>query len=231
MRAAFALSALLTGCVLDLPDMPGLACDDQHPCESGRACVSGVCDTARVWRQAVDGFSSMDVLPGATLSLGDGNAVTSTVPGADDAHDRATAVATMPLPTSGDGHLNGTFRLAAPLDLSGTSTWLYLGAGSQEILSLAFDATGALVCGGQAAAGSGGFSPNVDYAVDVTWQHGSFQRVAVNGTLLLDGTRDSSVVVPDQLRLGIFRYDGDADAGWSITLSGWQLAADPGTPL
>jgi hypothetical protein len=231
MRAAFALCALSTGCVLDLPDMPGLACDDTHPCESGRACVGGVCDSARVWRQTVDGFSSMDVRTGATLSLGDGNAVTSTVPSASDAQDRATAIATMPLPGSGDGHLNGTFRLPSALELSGTSTWLYLGTDAQEVVSLAFDSTGALVCASQSATWSGGFSAGVDYTVDLTWQHGSFLHLAVNGTLLLSGSRDPAIVVPDQLRLGIFHYDGDADAGWSITLSNWQLAADPGTPL
>jgi hypothetical protein len=231
MRAALALCALSSGCVLDLPDMPGLACDDSHPCESGRACVAGVCTNARVWRQAADGFSSMDVLPGATLSVGADNAVTSTIPSASDAHDRATAVATMPLPSSGDGHLNGTFRLPSALALSGASPWLYLGTDTQEVVSLAFDATGALVCGSQSAAWTGGFSSGVDYTVDLTWQHGSFLQLAVNGTPLISGSRDSAVVVPDQLRLGIFRYDGDADAGWSITLSNWQLAADPGTPL
>jgi hypothetical protein len=246
MRHASVLCAVLTGCVLDLPDAPGLQCDAQHLCELGRTCVAGTCQpTGATWRQAVDGFAGMTVLPGATLVLGAGNAVTATVPNASDAHDRATGDVSMPLPMSGNGHLKGTLRLPAPLSLSAESAWLWLGSETQLLLSLAFDASGALVCRSDPGALSpqalaatavqpGGFVANEDFTLEVTWKRGEFRRVFVNGTELTNEgltAPGGTPVEPTQLRLGIDRYDGTATTGWGITLSDWQLADDPETPL
>lgn len=246
MRHPSLLCAVLTGCVLDLPDAPGLKCDAAHPCETGRTCASGTCQpTGATWRQSVDGFDGMTVLAGASVVLGDGNAVTASVPSANDLHDRATADVAMPLPMSGNGHLKGHLKLPAALSLSGTSTWLWLGSDTQTLVALGFDASGALVCRSDAGALSaqalaqtlmqpGGFAPSTDYEFELTWQRGGFWRVFVNGTSLADNSLSEpggALVVPTQLRLGIDRYDGSATSGWSVTLSGWQLADDPGTAL
>lgn len=39
--AVFAV--VLSGCAVELNDVPGRACDDDHPCRAPRACVAGVC--------------------------------------------------------------------------------------------------------------------------------------------------------------------------------------------
>lgn len=44
MRAALhTVVLLLAACAVDLPDEPGLRCDDEHPCSEGRDCVGGIC--------------------------------------------------------------------------------------------------------------------------------------------------------------------------------------------
>ena len=37
------LLLLVTGCSVELDDVPGRACDDEHPCRAPRACVQGAC--------------------------------------------------------------------------------------------------------------------------------------------------------------------------------------------
>lgn len=39
--AVFAV--VLSGCAVELNDVPGRACDDEHPCQAPRACVLGTC--------------------------------------------------------------------------------------------------------------------------------------------------------------------------------------------
>jgi hypothetical protein len=279
MRVAPFIAVLLAACVVNLPDEPGRACDETHPCQPGRECIAGICtdetgagggDAAGgggqgggtsgggtppgkvVWRQAADGFSNTQKFGSATITVkGDaGNEVTSRVLTPDDANDRACAnqnnVAM--LPATGNGHLRGRFRLPAPLALKASSTWLRLENGSSVVVSLQFNSSGALVVRSdtgflgptaytQTVTWPGGFSANYDYWVDLTWTRGVARDLVINANAfpLSLSPPATALVTPDQLRLGIYRYDGDAgtamDGGWSIILGDWALADDPSVPL
>lgn len=300
----FAVAALTT-CGVDLPDLPGRACDDSHPCRAPRECVAGFCFEVEasdggtgggsaagggtgasgggaaagggsaaggglgtgggsgggsaagggmgaggggviqppLWKQSVHGFTGQSVLGSATLEVDTlrGNRVVSTIKSANDTNDRATANSfdAGRLPSTGQGRIRGRFQLPATLKLTNNSTFLWLGVGtSKPLLQLYFNSSGQLVANsgagmlGPAAVSntitfSGGFMPNVDYLVEVAWQRSGYRRVWING---LQVAQVNSLVgdaglleVPDQLRLGIYRYDGAADAGWSTALFDWQL--------
>ncbi len=150
------------------------------------------------------------------------------------------------MPKTGNGRIRGKFQLPAALKLNNNSTFLWLALGSKPLIQLYFNASGQLVT--NSAAGmlgpgqvqnsitwTNGFQPNVDYLVEIAWQRGSYRRIWINGTQVAQATTltgDAGVLeVPDQLRLGIYRYDGAADAGWSVTLSDWQLTDNPSVVL
>ncbi|MBK7862330.1 MAG: hypothetical protein IPJ65_27725 [Archangiaceae bacterium] len=298
MRYALTIATLIcTACTLDLPDEPGRACDDLHPCEAGRDCIDGVCldegaaggsanaggsaggataggsatagggnagggsaggataggsagDAGSIfWQQRVDGFTGQQVFTGASLQVraDAGNQVVSSVPQAGDAADRATANTddTSKLPQQGNGHLKGRFRLTQTLSLKDTSTFLRLETAAGQVVALAFDKTGALVAKSdtgligpstltQTLLWPGGFLANTDYTVDVAWKRGQYRTLTVNGVdagMLGASSPGLGLTPPDQLRLGIYRYDGDAGTGWTVILSDWQLADDPAVAL
>jgi hypothetical protein len=273
---------LLVGCSVELDDVPGRACDEEHPCRAPRACLAGQCWApeeldagaqgggagggggsstgggtalgggggggsgvdagAPRWQQRLHGFTGTTVDPGCTVDIDPsrGNRVVSTVPGSRDDQDTATADLVDPnrLPRTLEGRLRGRLTLAAPLQVRGTVPVVFLGTQTGVAWArVAFDAQGALVVESDAqTVGSaalverfsidGGFTAG-DWLVEVAWQRGSFRQVKLNEQLvslaLLSG---GGTLPPDELRLGIARYDGDAGTAFTVTLSSWQLADD-----
>lgn len=308
MRAGLHFTVVLfAACSVDLPDEPGLRCDDEHPCSDGRDCVAGFCrdeaggggsgggdvstggggvaggssgggtagggtggggtagggtagggtagggvsaDAGSVlWLQEAHGFTGTQDFGTATLTIraDAGNQVVSTVLNASDANDRATAnqADAGHLPQLGHGRLKGRFRLASALNLSANSTFVRLENAGSVIVSLAFNSSEQLVVRSdsnfidplaltQTISWPGGFQPNTDYTVDVAWQRGQYRSLFINGVdagTLRAMPPPMNLVPPTQLRLGIYRYDGDAGTGWSVTLSDWALADGPTVPL
>jgi len=303
MRCGLPLSVVLSlaACAVDLPDEPGLRCDDGHPCSLGRECVGGFCveeggaaggdsgggDGAAggggataggaatagggaggmataggsaggamlpdagsvIWRQEVNGFTDVQDFGSATIVIraDAGNQVVSTVQTADDGNDRGTAEVRDAgwLPQLGHGRIKGRFRIPAALNLRASSTFVRLENGANVVVSLAFDNMGRLIVRSdtgfvsngaltQTISWPGGFLANTDYTVDVAWQRGGYRVLYINGAdagRLTANAPGTALVTPDRLRLGIYRYDGDAGTGWSITLTDWALADGPGVPL
>jgi len=292
----------LTTCGVDLPNLPGRACDETHPCRAPRECLAGFCadveagdggggdggggsagggvgggaaggsaagggtgggtgggsagggggsGTPPLWRQSVHGFTGQSVLGTATLEVDTlrGNRVVSTIKGASDSNDRATANHTDGgrLPATGNGRIRGRFQIPSALKLTANSSFLWLATGGKPLLQLYFNSSGQLVtysAAGMLAPGSvsntitwsdGGFQPNVDYLLEIAWQRSGYRRVWINGSQVAQQTNlvgDAGLLeVPDQLRLGIYRYDGTADAGWAVTLFDWQLTDNPSVVL
>ncbi len=204
-----------------------------------------------LWKQSVHGFTGMSVLGSATLEVDTlrGNRVVSTIKNATDTNDRATAnqFDAGRLPKTGNGRIRGRFQIPSALKINNNSTFLILSNGSSKpLVQLYFNASGQLIT--YTAAGmlapaaltntitwTNGFQPNVDYLVEVSWQRNSYRRVWINGTQVAQVTNLSGdagmLEIPDQLRLGILRYDGAADAGWSVALFDWQLTDDPSVVL
>jgi len=79
----------------------------------------------------------------------------------------------------------------------------------------------------------GGFDRG-DHLVDVSWQRGGVQRVTVDGVVLgevpVPGA-GGATLLPDEVRLGILGYAGDAGTGWTVSLSDWRLADDASLDL
>ncbi len=300
----------LASCGVDLPNIPGRACDDTHPCRAPRACIGGVCvdpgagggdgegggagtgggggggggsmgggsgaggggssgggpgggkgggagggaAIAPLWKQSAHGFSGQSELGTARVEIDSlrGNKVVSTVITSNDLNDRATANQqdAGSLPRTGNGRIRGKFQLPVPLKLAANSTFVWLAtAGGKPLIQLSFNSIGQLVA--NSAAGmiapasvsnnitwsndGGGFQPNVDYLVEIAWQRGSYRRIWINGAQVAQVTNlvgDAGMLeLPDRLQLGIYRYDGTVDAGWSVTLSDWQLTDNPSVVL
>lgn len=276
----FAL-AIAVACGVDLPDTPGRACDDDHPCRAGRECINGRCfsvdeldaggtgggsgggggtgggggggggstaDAGSVlWSQWDQGFTGQDVATNCMLEIDvvRNNRVVSTI--RSGTQNRAVAInanaATLAL--NGNGRLRGKFQLPQALNLQGTSPWLILGSPAAPLMRLQFTQAGTLQCFSAAGTLSpvaftqtitwpGGFQPNRDYLLDVTWKRGQYREIAIDGTTVVQGSLsepDGGFVKPTELRLGIYGYASTADAGWTMTLSDWQLAEEPETPL
>jgi hypothetical protein len=205
-------------------------------------------DAGRVlWVQGVHGFTGQDALTGCMVNIETtfNNRVVSTI--ASSVQNRAVAInaAAATLDLNGNGRLRGKFQIPQPLTLKGNSSWLFVGPVSAPVIQFRFTSSGTLEC--FSAAGTldpsaitqtitfgGGFQPNVDYLVDVTWKRGVFRDVAINGTTQLQATLtppSTAFVKPTEMRLGINNYGGTADAGWTITLSDWALGEEPETPL
>lgn len=269
---------LLVGCSVELDDVPGRACDDEHPCLAPRVCVENACwapDEPRDgggggsgggsgggggggalgggggsdadagvprWQQRLHGFTGTTVDTNCVVDIDPsrGNRVVSTVVGAADDRDTATAdlVDVNRLPRTLEGRVRGRLTLAAPLMVRGFVPVVFVG--SQTGLAFArvgFDGTGALVVESDAQTVStsrlverftvdGGFTTG-DWVVEVAWQRGAFRQVKLNEQLLADTpTSGGATLPPDELRLGVARYDGDAGMNFTLTLSSWQLADD-----
>jgi hypothetical protein len=276
--------AIAVACGVDLPDTPGRACDDDHPCREGRACVLGRCfsveeldaggtgggtgggggsggtgggvgggggatfDAGRVlWSQSNQGFTGQDVMANCMLEIDTvrSNRVVSTI--GSSTQNRAVAInanaATLAL--GGNGRLRGKFQVPQALALRGSSPWLILGAPTAPLMRLQFTQAGNLECFSAAGTLSptaftqtitwpGGFLPNKDYLVDVTWKRGQYREIAIDGTTVVQGALtepDGGFVKPTELRLGIYNYNASFDGGWTISLSDWQLGEEPETPL
>lgn len=247
-----AVAVALWACAVDLPDWSGRACDELHGCRAPRTCLAEVCvdPVIPLWKQSVHGFTgrTVDLLCALEIDSLRGNRVTSTVNRANDSNDSATAdqLDAGSLPMTGNGRIRGWFQLPAAPNLTNTSVFLWLAGPTKTLLSLAFDSSGRLVA--HTSAGmvgptgltstitwTGGFVPSQDYLVEVAWQRDSYRRVYINGNSVaeLNGLGDAGTgrEWPDQLKLGIYRYDGDAGAGWSIALFDWQLTDDPSVVL
>lgn len=199
-----------------------------------------------LWKQSVHGFTGQSVLGTATLEVDTlrGNRVVSTIKNASDQNDRATAnqMDGGRLPKTGHGKIRGKFQIPSTLKLNNNSTFLWLSNGSKQLIQLYFNASGQLVtysAPGMLAPGAvsntitwtNGFQPNIDYLVEIAWQRNSYRRVWINGTQVAQAinlTGDAGVLeIPVQLRLGVYRYDGTADAGWAVTLFDWSLTDNP----
>lgn len=195
-----------------------------------------------LWSQARDGFNAQVVDNACSLEIDTlrGNKVVATVISAADNSDTAVAeqLDGSVLPTTGNGHFYGKFQLPDTLALTNTSPWLYLGTSSKALVQLSFDSQGRMVCtsssGMLASTGvtqnvtlGGGFMPNTDYVIDMTWRTGDFLKVVLNGMTVANVTgltAPTTMTKPDRLLLGIKQYDGDGGMGWTITLTDWALA-------
>lgn len=203
-----------------------------------------------LWRQSLHGFSGKTEDNGCTAeidSLRD-NRVNATIKNANDQSDTATAdqLDAGSLPTTGNGRIRGRFQLPATLKLTNNSPFVWLGHGGKPLVALAFNSAGQLVVSSASGMigpgslsdsigfGDGGFRPNVDYLVEVGWQRSVWRRVWVNGLMVAEVANlgdAGALELPDQLRMGVLRYDGDAGSGWSVSLFDWQLTDDPSVVL
>ena len=194
------------------------------------------------WQQRLHGFNGSTVDPGCTLDIDSfrGNRVLATVVGPADNQDTALAelINVNLLPRTLEGRFKGRVTLAAPLSLRGFVPIGYLGTQTgQAFARLGFDAAGQLVVESDAQtvgaaalverfAVDGGFTAG-DWIVEVAYRVGATREVRVNDVLLRSTpVSGGATVPPDELGLGIARYDGDAGNAFSVTLSGWQLADD-----
>jgi hypothetical protein len=176
-----------------------------------------------------------------------GNRVVATIASANDSNDTATAneLDAGSLPMTGSGRIRGRFQLPSTLKLTNSSPFVWLASANKTLVSLSFNSSGQLVAnssGGMVGPSgltssvtwTGGFQPNVDYLVEVAWERSNYRRLYVNGALQAELTNlgdAGTLEVPTQLKLGVYRYDGDAGTGWSIALFDWQLTDDPSVIL
>lgn len=249
------LALLLSGCAIELDDVPGRACDDLHPCRAPRSCVEGVCfseaelgdggvvvDAGSIrWQQRVDGFDGTSVDPSCSLTIdaSRGNLVISSIAGPDDDDDTARAFVNQ-LPQSTEGKLRGRFSLPSatparnelPFLSLGQPAWLRAGLDGQGRFVVQSDAqtlgNSALV---ERFTIDGGFVTG-EYLVELEWKAGAFRRVSLNGARVADtAVSGGSSAAPTELSLGIERYDGDAGSAFSVRLFDWQLADAVTVPL
>lgn len=200
------------------------------------------------WQQWLHGFTAttLDSNCSVVINPGLANTVSAAIASARDTEDTATADMNDPsrLPRGGNGRFRGRVSLSAPLSLQGLATFALVGTASgTPYLSLGFNRNGRLVVSSaagtvgpaaitQAVAPDGGFRAG-DYIVDVAWRQGGTRRVFVDDVLLDEVAvpAGGAATGPEQVRLGIERYDGDAGTGWSVVLSNWKLADDQSVPL
>lgn len=256
----------LAGCAIDLDDVAGRACDEQHPCRAPRSCVRSVCvdpasdagadvgadggpvgfdagqpdGGAPRWQQRLHGFTNTTADPGCAVDIDPlrGNRVLATIRGPGDGEDTATAelVDLNRLPRGLDGRVRGRLTLPAPVQVQGFVPVLYLGTqAGQAFLRAGFEPGGRLRVESDAQtvgaaplvetfAVDGGFGAG-DWTLEVAWRGGAFREVRLNDVLLAaTPVSGGATLPPAELSLGPARYDGDAGAAFSLTLSGWQLA-------
>ena len=247
--------ALGAGCTVDIADYAERLCDDSHRCLDGWSCQAGRCvqggtdsgtevQTGCIrWRQ-VDGFSSTAACPTCMLTVdaAQQNQLTAIVDAAADGRDSATALITgSALESLGSGgKLRGRIYVPNGLRLEDDSTFLELGTSTgAPLLELYFtdswelglrSAAGMLQSSGVNAESVARFDSGTVRQIEVQWQRGAFARALVNGTNVVE--RTLTPVTGDlpevtELRLGIVRYAGDAEEGWTAVLSEWVLCNDP----
>jgi len=201
-----------------------------------------------LWQQRLHGFTGTTVDPACSVDVDPsrGNRVLAAIVSSNDARDTATADldTAARLPGVGYGRLRGRITLPAPLLLRGEGIFASLSAsGGGDWLRLGFDAQGQLLVvsdpqtlGGAAMiesfARDGGFGAG-DYVIDVAWTRGGARVVTLDGVELARSAvpAGGAGVPPAALHLGIVSYGGDAGTGWTLSLSGWQLAGDPSVTL
>ncbi|MFZ5441517.1 MAG: hypothetical protein ACOZQL_16035 [Myxococcota bacterium] len=266
-RCCVALLAL-AGCVIGLDDVPGRACDEQHPCRLPRTCVANACveplsdggadagppdagppvDAGLPrWQQRLHGFTGTTVDPGCTLDIDPlrGNRVLATIAGPGDGQDTATAELTdlNRLPRGVEGRLRGRLTLPAAVQVRGFVPVLFLGTQTgQAFVRAGFDGQGRLRV--ESDAQTLGATPLVetftidggltagDWILELAWRAGDFREVRLNDVVLATTpVTGGATAPPGELTLGPARYDGDAGAAFSLTLSGWQLADELAVPL
>ncbi|MGA9523452.1 MAG: hypothetical protein WBV82_18450 [Myxococcaceae bacterium] len=235
-------------------------CLEGWSCQAGR-CVqegtdSGVPDSGTEvqtgcvrWRQ-VDGFSSTAACPTCTLSVdaAQQNQLSAMVDAAADGLDSATALITgSALDGLGSGgKLRGRIFVPSELRLEDDSTFLELRTSTgAPLLELYFthgwelgltSAAGMLQSTGVNAESLARFDSGTVRQVEVQWQRGAFARALVDGTNVVERTLtpvtgETSFPEVTELRLGIVRYAGDAEEGWTAVLSEWVLCNDPNGEL
>lgn len=192
------------------------------------------------WQQKLHGFSDSNIESGCALDIDPlrGNRVLVTIQSTLDSED--TAVASMVdvarLPRGLEGRLRGRVTLPSPLALRGQLPFASLGSQTgQAWVRLSFDEQGALRVESDALTlgttslsetfrVDGGF-PAGDTVFEVAWRAGSSRQVRINGALLADTpVVGGATVPPNELTLGLARYDGTGGVPVSLTLSSWQLA-------
>ncbi len=249
------------GCTVDIADYAGRACDDTHGCLDGwtcqaEQCVQGGADSGTGtqrgcvrWHQT-DGFASTAACPTCTLSVDSTqqNQLTAIIQGAEDGSDNASAlVAASTLDGIGaGGKLRGHLYVPAGLRLEDESTFLELrtslGAPLLELYlthnwELGFNsAAGMLQPSSSNAESVVRLDPGTAYLIEAQWKRGGFVRLFVNRAIaaertLAPPTGEASPPNVSELRLGIVRYAGDAQEGWTAVLSDWTLCDDPDAEL
>lgn len=201
-----------------------------------------------LWQQRLHGFTTTTVDMGCAVDIDPsrGNRVVATIRAGADNQDTATADMVDParLPKTTVGKLRGRLTLPAPVQVRGLLPVAFLGSQTGTAwVRLAFDAQGRLVVASdantlgaapltEAFMPDGGFTTG-DWVVEVAWTRGGNRLVWLNGAPVADTPTGSGATAPPptELDLGILRYDSDAGTGFSLTLSGWQLADDLGVTL
>lgn len=253
MLSRCGLLLLLTGCAVELRDVPGRACDEAHPCRAPRACVDERCVDPRGdagqdvdagapeprWEQRLHGFGATSVDPSCSLTIDStrANLVVASIAGPADADDTALArvVDSSRLPTTTEGRLRGHLTFPVAVNVRGEVPVLVLAGDDGAWLRAGFDGSGRLVV--RSAANTigdvellerfsvdGGFVAR-DYVLELAWQAGAFRRVSLDGEVLAEtAVSGGSSTPPSALALGVERYDADAGTAFTVQLSGWQLA-------
>ena len=196
------------------------------------------------WQQRLHGFtgSTVDTAGGCTLDIDPtrGNRVLATVVGPADNQDTALAelIDVNRLPRTLEGRFKGRITLPAPVGVRGFVPIAYLGTQTgQAFARLGFDNSGQLVVESDAQTlgtaalverfqVDGGFNTG-DWMVEVAYRVGTSREVRINDVLVAStAVSGGASTPPDELSLGIARYDGDAGGPFTLTLSSWQLADD-----
>ncbi|MBK7860651.1 MAG: hypothetical protein IPJ65_19030 [Archangiaceae bacterium] len=262
MRALCALLALTcSACLVDLQPLEGRACSAEHPCPDGLYCHQLRCtseatpqprydDGGLVWEQAVAGFSSTDVYPGARAQVdrADSNRlrVDIAAPGADRALAQAERDA---LPQRDDGMFGGTLRLVSagmPRDVEFTFANLETADG-QPVVELYFipDSHGlglrstlrpTLIWNGFGPESFPAVAPlyvsGRDNQIAVRWRHNQYVELSVNSERVERFDLPTGGIAPGarlaaRLQLGVLGCSAcAADAGLSLEYRGWKVSGD-----
>jgi hypothetical protein len=199
------------------------------------------------WQQRLHGFTNTTIDPGCMVDIDPsrGNRVLATIVGSGDTQDTATAemLAPMHLPRTLEGRIKGRITLPAPINVNGFVPLIFLGTQSgQAFARVGFDGARQLVVESDPqTVGSfslverfsvdGGFTAG-DWIVEVSYRVGTGREVRINDSVVSYAlVTGGATMPPDELSLGIARYDGDAGSAFSVTLSSWQLADDLMVPL
>ena len=188
------------------------------------------------WQQRLHGFTNTTIDTGCMLQIDTarGNNVIATIVGPADNQDTATAefLAPTQLPRTLEGRIKGRITLAAPINVSGYVPLIFLGTQTgQAFVRAGFDNQGLLVVESdpQTVGASslverfsvdGGFTAG-DWIIEVSYRVGTGREVRINDAVvsyaLVNG---GATMPPNELSLGIARYDGTTGGAFTVTLSG-----------